>query len=223
MHERELAFGGYLEGTLHIVNPQEERTFGELVVELVAHLPESKAFVEESFGEVAVRATLDPDQPFTIPFRLALPQTLAPGRELFLRARFNERTVALHEVRVAPRIICEIATPKSYLQGDQFTLRAVIRNTSSEPVRNVDVQLHIPYALQTDGFTHRRFEELQAYEAREVTWTVWAVAPLDSSSLRVTVASANAGSCVARQPFNVAGPEPQVDAQPAFFPREKRK
>jgi hypothetical protein len=222
LREGDLAFGGSLEGTVHVVNAETERTFGLLAVELVSHLPEGKAFVEQSFGEVETPVALDPGEAFALPFRLDVPRTLEPGRELYLRARLDQRTAVLHELRIPSRIAGEIELPGEIREGDEVRIRALIRNMDAEPVRSVDVDLIAPYALAVDRWSLRRFESLGPYEEREIWWTARAVAALASGSLRVTVATADAGGLLVRRPFAIIGRVSAVEAQPGFLPERQR-
>jgi hypothetical protein len=220
--EGELVFGGLLEGTVHVINRATERTFGRLVVELVSHLPESKAFTEESFGAVAISIVLESNGTFEAPFRFNLPRTAKPGRELYLRARLDERTAALAEVRIRPRIECRVDLPREIREADEVRVRAVIRNTTAEPVRMIDVDLIAPFVLDVEQRSPRRFEGLAPYEEREIWWTARAVAALDSGSLRVAVSTADGGGVVARRPFAVVGRLVAVDARPGFRPPGRR-
>lgn len=215
-YEYELTFGGLLAGTVNVINRTNERRFGFLTVELISHLPESKNFIETSFGAVTAPATLDQGESLTVPFELRLPETLAPGRELFIWAHLDGRTVALHEVRIPPRLSCEVTSPAHFNVGDQVTIRAVITNNTQEPVRSIDVELRVPYALQTERIS-QHFDEIKPHETREVSWPVWAIAPLRSGSLHVILSSLTGGGIIVRRPFMVVESKPKTDAGPGLL------
>jgi hypothetical protein len=202
---RELEFGGRIEGTVEITNPTDDRLFGRLVVELVSHRLESKTFVERSYGSIEMAAAVDPGENRTIAFALPLPETLAAQLQLYLRARLDERTIALHEVHVPSRIACEVIVPGVFREGEHADIRAAIRNTSDIGLRNVDVRLMTPFALPVADRASRHLELLRPYESIEVVWSAQAAAPLASGSLHLAVDTSNGGGLMRRIPFRISG------------------
>jgi hypothetical protein len=191
-------------GTIDVVNPFRERRSGNFAIELVAYSPMSSKFPETSFGKIEVPIILAPGEPLTVPFNFRLPETLAPEKELVLWSHLDEHTIALQEVQIPPRMSYEVILPEHYAVGEEGTIRAVLSNTSSESVRNVDVEIMVPYALQVEQI-HQRFEEIKPNESQEVSWPVRAIAQLRSGSIHISAASANGGSVISRHPFTVAG------------------
>ena len=218
--DHDLSFGGRLAGILHVVNRTEDRNFGDLAVELVADLPESKEFPEKTFGRAVVPTMLDHGKSLTVPFELKLPKTLAPGRNLYLWAHLNGRTAAIQEVRIPPRITCEVSSSSEFTTDELATVRAVISNPTTESVRDVRIEVEAPFALEVEP-RYLRFEEIRPYESREVAFRVRAVAQLRSGSLRIAISSSNGGGILVRRPFAVAGEEPVIDATPGLLLERK--
>jgi transglutaminase-like putative cysteine protease len=75
----ELIFGGRFSGTVHLVNPMEDRHFGRLVVELVTGRLESKSFVDTILQAVELPVAVDPNGSVMLPFDFVLPPTLPAG------------------------------------------------------------------------------------------------------------------------------------------------
>ena len=209
--EHDLSFGGRLAGILNVVNRTEDRNFGALTVEIVADLPESKEFPERTFQKVVLPTMLDHGKSLTVPFEMKLPRTLPPGRNLYLWAHLNGRTAALQEVRIPRGITCEVSSSSEFTTDELATIRAVITNPTTEPVRDIRIQVQAPFAVEVEP-RYQRFEEIRPYESREVTFRLRAIAELRAGSLHIAVSSSNGGGILVRRPFKVAGEIPVIEA-----------
>src|SRR6185436_2368630 len=129
---------------------------------------------------------LDQGKSLTVPFDLSLPPTLAPGRELYLWAHLNGRTAAIQAVRIQPRIKCEVSSSSEFTKDELATVRAIVTNLTAESVRDVEIKVEAPFALEVES-RYQRFEEIRPYESREVVCRMRAVAELRSGSLHIAV------------------------------------
>lgn len=222
LDDGELRYGGRISGTVHLVNPGEDRRFGRVAVELIADRLESKAFGEETFGEIALRAAFDPGEGLAVPFAFSLPATLVPGRTLYLRARLDQRTAALHEVRLPETVAVELDLPDRWTEGEEGPIRAFIRNVGDERLENLRVELRTPFAFRF-GRLPRTLGDLEPGEGRELLWRAHAVAPLDSGSVQLSVATANSGGAVAHRHVAIAAAPADVPARPAFAVETERR
>jgi hypothetical protein len=198
-----LEFGGRLAGAVHLQNPMADRYFGRLVLELDVCRMESKSFVEKVLFSAEFPVTMDPDGALMLPFDCALPATLAPGRELCLRALFSERTVLIMPLRMPSPLAGQLDMPALWHEGVTHSIRLRLRNTGAFTLQAVDISVDAPYALRLQGPGQARFDALAPGEEREAAFDVRAVAELSSGSLHVAVGSANGGALMLRRPFRV--------------------
>lgn len=210
----ELVFGGRLCGTVQLRNPMQERHFGRLVVELVITRLESMAFVEKVLYAVEFPVAVDPDQSVTAAFDFPLPPTLEPGRELYLRARLNERSALFMPVRLPSPLRASLEMPRVWQESADQTIRLRLHNTGMIALRTVDVRIDAPYALRLERPGPERLDALAPGEEREIAFVIRAVAVLASGSLHVAIASANGGSLMLRHPFRVDAQAAPVMALP---------
>jgi hypothetical protein len=215
LYASELTFGGRLAGTVNLVNNIEEREFGRLTVELVTSRLESKTFTEEALHVVELPVALDPRETVMLPFDFDLPQTLAPGRELYLRATLNQRTAALMPVVVQSSLRGQVDMQTVWHVDEEGPIRVVLHNVGTAPLRAVNVEFEAPYALGVERRRPVRVDELQPGEEREVTATARAIAGLPSGSLHISIATANGGGLMLRQPFRVEEPAAPIEPRPA--------
>lgn len=213
----ELEFGGPLSGSVHLVNPFDDRHFGRLTVELVTSRLESKAFVQRVLHAVEAPIVLDPGEPVNLRFDFTLPPTLAPGEELFLRARLDERTALLRPVGVRTWLDAAMDMPSEWRQDEEGTVRVVITNRGPGDLRDVEVDVIAPYALVSERARPERIDVLRSGERREVEIKAMAVTKLPAGSLHVTFASANGGGVTLRHPFRVEPSPTPTDARPAAY------
>ena len=209
-----LRFGGRVAGTVHLTNPMDDRRFGRLIVELVAHRPESKAFTEVTFAAVDLPTALDPNDPISLPFNFALPETLAPGRDLYLRARLDERTALVQPVLLASPLTAAVDVSRIWQEGVQGTIRILVGNAGDSVIRGIAVAVEAPFAVELGRQSAFQLETLSPREEREILLVVRAVAPLASGSLHIAVASTNAGGLMLRLPFRVEAIKPPLEAHP---------
>jgi hypothetical protein len=219
---QELRFGGKVTGTLDIINNTGEREFGDLVIELVSLLPEAKKFPDRTFTRMAMQTALDGNESLTVPFDLSLPETLAPGRELFLWAHLNGHTINLRQLKIPSRLNYKINSDDSFAVGKISTITLLINNTSEEIIKAVTVDLGTPFAFQVERPT-QRIEVMKPQESREISWQVRGIAPLRSGSIHISVASTNHGSLVIRRPFTIVGSEPKIDAVSGLHSNVQRR
>jgi hypothetical protein len=212
----ELTYGGRLSGTIHLVNPMEDRHFGRLVVELVTHRLESKAFVETVLQAVEQPVVVDPDESIMLPFDFALPPTVLPGLDLYLRAKLDERSALILPVRLPSPLQAKLDMPRVWQEGVEGTLRVLVHNASDFALRSVEVSIEAPYALSLERHRTVRLDVLAPGEEREIAFMVRAVATLLSGSLHVAIASANGGGLMLRQPFRVEGRLARLETWPGF-------
>jgi transglutaminase-like putative cysteine protease len=212
----ETAFGGRLSGTVHLLNRMEDRNFGRLVVELVTSRLESKSFIETSLQAVERHVAVDPGGAVTLPFDFTLPPTLAPGRELYLRARLDERSALIMPVRLPSCLRAKLDMPRLWQEGAEATIRLLVHNAGDFALRDVSVRIKAPYALKLARQRDARLDVLAPGEEREVTFTIRAVAALTSGSLHVAIASANGGGLMLRRPFRVEGRQVAIEAWPGL-------
>ncbi len=199
----EPTYGGRLSGTVHLVSPREDRPSGHLAVELVTHRPEGQAFAESVLQTVERSVATAPHGGMTLPFDLALPPTVLPGRELYLRARLNERTALLWQVQLPPTLRATLSMPVVWQEGAVEALRVLVHNASDFALRGVEVGVEAPHALSVEGRRTARLDVLAPGEERELTFVARAIAGLPSGSLHVAIATANGGGLMLRQPFRV--------------------
>lgn len=150
-----------------------------------------------------MRAAFEPGEALAVPFAFELPATLPAGRSLYLRARLDERTAALHEVRLPEAVAVELDGPDRWSKGDEGTIRALVRNVGDERLDDVRVEVRSPFALRHGQRVRQPLGDLEPGEERELVWRAHAVAPLDSGSLQVSVATANGGGAVAHRHLSV--------------------
>ncbi|HRK95341.1 MAG TPA: transglutaminase-like domain-containing protein [Rhodospirillales bacterium] len=206
--EAALRFGGRIAGTVDLVNPTLERRFGRLAIELIAYRFESKQPVETTFQSSETPVAIDPDAPLALPFAFDLPDTLLPGRELYLRASLEQRTVLLQPIRIPSALRVELDVPRVWQEGMEAAVRVEVRNEGEVPLRGVELTTGVPYALRIRRSRGVQWDTLLPGEERQVELRIRAVAPLASGSLHVAVSTANGGGVMLRRPF-------QVDATPA--------
>jgi transglutaminase-like putative cysteine protease len=216
LREGDLTFGGRLSGTVDLVNSMEDREFGRLVVELVTSRLESKAFAEEVLDAVELPVAVDPGETVMLPFDFALPLTLPPGRELYSRAKFNERTAALLPLRLPSPLLAKVDMPQVWQEDEEGPIRVILYNAADTALRAVSVEIEAPYALQLERQRPVRLEALAPGEEREITFIARAIAGLPSGSLHVAIATANGGGLLLRQPFRVEERPAQIEAWPGI-------
>lgn len=212
--EGELTFGGRLSGTVDLVNNMEDREFGQLVVELVTSRLESKAFAEAVLDVVEFPVAIDLGETVVLPFDFALPPTLPPGRELYLRAKFNERTAAILSLRLQSPLRGMVDMPLIWQEGEECPILVRLQNVGDAALRAVDVKIEAPYALSLERQRPVCLDGLAPREEREVAFMARAVAGLPSGSLHVAIATANGGGLLLRQPFRVEKRPAQIEAWP---------
>ena len=216
---RGLRFGGELAGAVELLNHRGRRVFGTATVELVSDRPESKAFGEETFGEVHERIAFDDDDRRSVPFRFRLPDTLPPGRVLYLRARFGEETALLRELKIPPRFDVEVDRPRRLREGEDASVQVTVRNRTATPLEGVEIELRTPHVVES-----RRsplwIEELGPHETRVLNLDMTALAALESTSLHVAVATRTGGSRLVRLPLSIGRRRRPVEARPARRERE---
>jgi hypothetical protein len=209
-------WGGHVRGLVHLVNPLDRRVRGLLSVDLVIDRPESKAFGEIRRDTVGAAVTVAPGKPVALSFDLTLPRTVEPGRDLYLRARLDERTILVHRLRPPSPLEARAEMAKSWRVGEEGPLRIVLCNTGKAALRSVEIAIRAPYALRVEPHSVR-IGTLKPGETREVTAQLKAVAPLASGSLHVAVATANGGGALLRNAFRIADCAHPAEARPALL------
>ncbi|MEV6339768.1 transglutaminase-like domain-containing protein [Nocardia vinacea] len=207
----ELEFGGRITGTAHLVNPMDRRVFGTAAVDLVAHRLEDKAFGDKVIHTSIRRVAVDPEGAIEIGFEFDLPRTLAPGEELYLRARLNQQTALLQQLRLRQALSADLDAPPEWTQGGDATVRITLTNIGRETAEDLYIELVAPYALQPEP-SRIRLDALDVGEQRELQVTVKGVAPLPSGSLHVAISSRNLGALLLRRPFRVRDRDSAVEA-----------
>ena len=212
----EMTFGGRLSGTVHLVNPMEDRHFGRLVVELVTRRLESKSFVDTILQAVELPVAVDPNGSVMLPFDFVLPPTLPPGRDLYLRARLDERSALIMPVRLPSSLRANLDMPLVWQEGAEGTIRVLLHNEGDFALQTVEVEIEAPYTLSLERQRAVRLDVLAPGEEREIAFMARAIAALSSGSLHVAIASTNGGGLMLRQPFRVEGRPVRIEAQPGF-------
>jgi hypothetical protein len=211
----ELTFGGRLSGTVHLINPMEDRQFGYLTVELVTRRLESKSLVDTVLNSIKLYVAVDPDGSVTLPFDFELPPTLPPGRDLYLRAKLDERNALITPVSLPSPLQAKLNMPVLWQEGTEGTIQILIHNSGNFALRTVEVGIEAPFALRLERQHTIRFDMLMPGEEREIAFTARAIAALPSGSLHVSIASENGGGLMLRQPFRVEGHPDRIEALPS--------
>ena len=217
--DESLHFGGVVAGTVEVRSGEPELRSGTLRVQQVAGRPESKSETEVVYDEYTVLASLPEGEAMTVPFRFKLPRTVPPGQELLLRVLLEEWTALLRRLEVRTGFEAELDWPRELPVDAGALARLTVRNVTRDTLRDVTVDLDMPFALEADDQTRQSLGDLGQGEEREVTWNVRAVASLDSGSVHAAVATSNNGSLLIRRSFRIPGAaEPVSDATPAYLP-----
>jgi hypothetical protein len=198
-----LRFGDNTAGTIEITNEGPDAATGTLFVDLIGHRAEIKAFPQLIYAETRDEIALPPGESRTFAFELRIPATLPPGVELLLRARVDDRTLVLTPLDVPVGLTAEIDWTATIQVGDRVRLTASIRNTSSQVVSEVTVDIDMPFALASHERTQHNLGSMQPGETRTHSWLLHAQTPLDSGSLHISVASDNGGALLLRKPFRI--------------------
>jgi hypothetical protein len=220
LDDGELRFGGVLNGTLHLENRGAEALPGPVWVELIGSRPEVKRLAETTYAEVRLEAALAPGESVDLPIQLGLPVTLPPGQSLLLRVTMGpveaSLSAAVQQLSLPVGIEAELEwEARSLVIGQTSTARLVVRNVSDGIVRDVTVDLTVPFAIRKEE-TPRRLGDLEPGDERAVEWTMRIVAPIDSGVLHVPVATGNNGSVLIRRPFRVAESFDALEVQMAM-------
>ena len=201
---REPALGEDLSGTIRLRNGGSQRRFGRVVLELVLSRMESKAFVEQVLYTSELPMVLDPLDSLLFPFSYALPETVAPGRALYLRVLVNERTVLIEPVKLPATLEARLEMPALWQQGSEQELRLSVANVGRIALRAVAITLEAPYGLVAVGQGPGSVDVLEAGETRELRFALRAIAEMASGSLHLAVSCANGAGLLLRRPFRVA-------------------
>jgi len=197
-NEGEIALGRPVSGSISIINNLEERTFGTIVIELVSSVAESKSLAEECFGSTCKLVTLNAGKSFKMTFEFKLPHTLAPGRDLILRAHVDDNNLATHTLGFDRGISCKIIEPKDkpavYLLDEEYKIRATVTNTSNHAkLKDVSVELIVPYALTIEDKKTHLLDVLKPKSSVEVAWKIKAVAALRVGFFKISIVQKNGG------------------------------
>jgi len=187
-------FEGVISGSIFLFNEGNNRTFGRMGIELVSHRTENKAFPEEIFDEISNKITLNPMEKLHVPFKLQLPSTIAPGQNIYLRVRVDERTVELHPIQFQSAFKSQIHSPKILQIGEVFEITAVVNNISNHNLNKLDLELKLPYAIRSDHSLELRIEELPPKSEHVYSWLVQAVSPMDAGTIKLTINASQGGS-----------------------------
>ena len=136
-----------------------------------------------------------------------------------LRVLLEEWTALLRRLEVRTGFEAELDWPRELPVDAGALARLTVRNVTRDTLRDVTVDLDMPFALEADDQTRQSLGDLGQGEEREVTCNVRAVASLDSGSVHAAVATSNNGSLLIRRSFRIPGSaEPVSDATPAYLP-----
>jgi hypothetical protein len=206
--ERRPRFGGTVSGTIPIRNDGEETVEGMVTVELCSHRLESKRFAEETFDTNAQRMRMEPMTEHDFGFELAMPETLPPGRDLYVRARLDESTLALHEVQPSAAVESRVETRTELSAGDSFSITGHVHNVGDDALGDVRVSLSVPSFVGLSEEPSRRIDRLAAGTEQTVTWQAEALAPMEAGTVTLGVHTPTAGSSQSTSSMRIVGPEP---------------
>ncbi|WP_067820853.1 transglutaminase domain-containing protein [Nocardia inohanensis] len=197
----EPVYGGRIVGTVELVNAETARVFGSAAVDLVVHRIEEKGF-DRVIGTARREIAVDPDDAVELEFEFDLPSTLAPGENLYLRARLDRRTALIRHLRLPQTLTAEIDLPGEWGVGEEHTVPILLENRGDDTVTGLTLELLAPYALHIEALDNR-IPDLESGARVELSARVRAIAPLPSGSVHIAIASRNAGAVLLRRPFQV--------------------
>ncbi len=199
----DLAYGRTVSGSVAIDNASTEFEEGELAVELVTDLLESKAFPDEVLASRPAYVKLEPGATESRSFEFRLPPTLQAGHYLYLRTRLGEENLSIEPLDAANYVDVELQIPESMRVGDSINLAIVVANRTKQVLEEIAVSISAPFAITLGESAALRRPTLQPGE----TWTIdvegSVVAPITAGSVMVRVDSANGGWAEALVPFSV--------------------
>lgn len=213
LEHREIPFGGRLSGRLVVKNTGYDWLGGPLLVELVADLPESKAFPDSTLATMRTEIALEPGKEVTIPFELKVPRSLPLRHRPFLRAALvraaekkQDLTISVEPVEIRSRVHVTLDISGERRIGGTLTVKAVVSNPSRELAEGVRVSLALPAGLAEARAVPSEPYSLKPGEKREFSWRVRVKAPIEAASLRVAAAAAAGGWAEAVEPISVSAP-----------------
>lgn len=202
--------GESITGSLPIRNESRQSIGGKVTIELVSHRPESKRFAEETFDVNAQRMRFDPWTEHTFEFSVDMPDQIAPGRQLYLRARLDEQTIALHEVELSTALDSRLELRREQTVGDEFTITAVVHNASRRQVSDVQVTLDTPFFVEVEDELSRSLDDLVPETEHTIAWTARALGAMEAGTITVNVQSEIGGSSQTRSPLRIHGDDPEL-------------
>ena len=198
-------FGGTISGVVPISNDGGEIQEGLFIVDLVSDLGESKKFGEEIFDSSSKRVKIAPLAEEECEFHLQMPQGLAPGRQLYIRARMNETTVALHQLVMPSSIHCRLEARQELSVGDEFTIYGLVHNVDKEALSNVRVALNVPCFVEIKDRATQVIDAIDGYSEHRVEWKARAVAPMEAGTLTFDVQPEAGSSSRSFSPIRIVG------------------
>jgi hypothetical protein len=203
--EERPSFGARVRGQIRLPasGPDfDEERVERLRIELIAHRPEGKAFVDdERVSQSLVRPVRGRGRR-AVPFELDIPRRLPPGRDLYVRVLAGERQVALRPIEVPSLLEARLDVPSHIQVGEAFEIRATIANRSAEAIEWAEAELVLPWAIAVDGDS-QRIEDLRPRGRRAVTWRAHAVAEIPSGVIWLIVAASLGAGADERQHVEV--------------------
>jgi hypothetical protein len=215
-------FGEQLSGTLPIHNYSDYVEEGRVTIELVSHRIESKQFAEETFDYNAQRMRIEPGTEQEFDFELEMPDGLAPGHQLYIRARLDERTLALHELEPSTAVESRLEVRRELSVGDEFTMSAIVHNVSDQPLTDITVDLDVPFFVEVENDTTRHLDEIPVGTEQRLTWTGHAQGAMEAGTIVVDVQPEAGGSSRSTSPLRITGPQRLLGEGSAAIREEDR-
>ena len=209
----EVRWGDSLAGWFTFTNPEAESVRGEVVFEVVGDLPESMAFPDVWYSTSRSDVVVDAGAAGRVPFTLELPPTAEPGRDLYVRARLDRRTLSVRPIPLRREIAADLRVEDRPVVGDQVTIAITVANVGDRALEGVDVSVAVPYALRVRTSEVLRDGTLGRGERLTRRLIADVAAPLEAGAIRLEVRTRDGGGAVAVEPITV--PDPSLpDAGP---------
>lgn len=208
-------FGRSLRGSFTLQVRDVDSLKGELTIAVVADLPESKKFPDETYETKTYSVNLKRGEQKQFDFDLRLPPTAPPGYELYVQVRLGERILAVQAFRLETQLRAELQLPKRMQIGEEVTIKAYVRNISKRTVNQIQGSLRTPFAIKLErGEPQLQVQSLKPDEETVISWTLRVVAPAESAAVRLLVSSADGGPSDTIAPFSIPGASSIRDVQP---------
>jgi uncharacterized membrane protein len=151
-----------------------------------------------------------------------LPDGLAPGHQLYIRARLDERTLALHELEPSTAVESRLEVRRELSVGDEFTMSAIVHNVSDQPLTDITVDLDVPFFVEVENDTTRHLDEIPVGTEQRLTWTGHAQGAMEAGTIVVDVQPEAGGSSRSTSPLRITGPQRLLGEGSAAIREEDR-